>query len=63
MAAVPEREQDPVPRPGFDLTLSFYPPAISLKIADRQLAGYALAAGLGLGCGLALAVFYRNHPE
>ena len=61
MAAVPEREHDPVPRPAFDLTFSFYPPAISLKIADRQLAGYALA-GLGLGCGVALAVFYRNRP-
>ena len=51
-------------RPAVDLSISFQPHAlrISLKIADRQLAGRALL-GIGIGCGVSLGVLFYRNPE
>ena len=61
MAEAVEREgEEAGPRPAVDLSISFNTLKISLKIADRQLAGRALL-GIGIGCGVGLGVlFYRN---
>ena len=72
MAAAPEREDAPRPRPALDLMVSSGNTTISLTIDDLQLARHALtgigigcgvAAGIGIGCGVALAVLFHRQPE
>ena len=55
-------EEEAGPRPAVDLSVSFTPLKISLKIADRQLAGRALL-GLGIGFGVSLGYLFYKNPE
>ena len=63
MGEAAEREgEEAGPRPAVDLSVSFHQVRISLRIADRQLAGAALL-GLGIGCGVSLGVLFYRNPE
>ena len=63
MAEAAEREgEEAGPRPAVDLSISFNTLKISLKIADRQLAGRILL-GIGIGCGVSLGVLFYRNPE